>query len=68
MLDDVKTTVKEHPAETVAAVAVVGLVGAVCYCRWQSRKHERELARIELAHAREVIELHRLERSKYQLA
>lgn len=65
--DDVKTTVKDHPAETVAAVAVVGLVGTIVYCRWQKRKYERELARIEVAHAREIIEESRRIRSMHKL-
>lgn len=65
--DNVKTTIKDHPTETIAAVTVVGLVGAVLYCRRQNRKYQLELAQIQLSHAREVIELNRQLHSKYKL-
>lgn len=43
--DDVKTTIKEHPVETVAVVAVVGLTGAYFYQRNQKKQLELELAK-----------------------
>lgn len=65
--EDVKTTIQEHPAETIAAVAVVSLVGTLFYCNWKNRKHQRELAQLEMMHAREMLELSRPTRSKYRI-
>lgn len=47
--DDVKTTVKEHPVETVAIVAGVSVLGYLYYQRRQDKKraHELELAKIQ---------------------
>lgn len=42
--EDVKTTIKDHPVETVAVVATVGLFGAFLY-----QRHKRKEAELELA-------------------
>lgn len=44
-LDDIKTTIKEHPAETVAVVATVGLIGVIFYYKTKQKNAEIELAK-----------------------
>lgn len=44
-IDDLTTTIKEHPVETVAIVATVGLFGAVFYYRTKQKNLEIELAK-----------------------
>lgn len=46
--DDVKTTIKEHPVETIAVVATVGLIGSLFYNRQQKKAYELELAKYRL--------------------
>lgn len=42
--EDVKTTIKEHPVETVAVVTAVGLLGVIFYQNRKKKALERELA------------------------
>lgn len=42
--EDVKTTIKDHPVETIAVVATVGLFGACLYQRNKRKEAELELA------------------------
>lgn len=42
---DVTTTIQEHPAEAIAIVATVGLIGTLLYQNRQKRLYEIELAK-----------------------
>lgn len=44
-LDDIKTTIKEHPAETVAVAAVVTLIGTIFYYRTKQKNAEIRAAK-----------------------
>lgn len=50
--DDVKTTIRDHPTETVAVVTIVGLAGAFLYQRSQKKKLEAEIAKYKAAQTR----------------
>lgn len=67
--DDVKTTIKEHPVETVAVVAGISLLGYFFYQRKQDkkRKHELELARLRSITPPEFLRPRGFRRRKYVL-
>lgn len=48
-LDDVKTTIRDHPAETIAVVSVLGLIGTLFYCHRQKKRYQIELAQLQAA-------------------
>lgn len=53
-LDNVKMFVQEHPSEIIAGVALVGVLGAVCYAKSSNKRDLKE----QRAHEIKLAKLH----------